>query len=61
MLETVAWGGAGVTPPDYAAEFLRLLEALEPERNIAATAAMIGFEEQMYWNGEKPVLRFTAP
>lgn len=60
-LETVAWGGAGVTPPDYAAEFLCLLEALEPERNIAATAAMIGFKEQMYWNGEKPVLWFTAP
>ncbi len=52
-LETVACGLAGMTPPDYAAEFLRLLEVLESERNVAATAAMIGFEEQTYRNGGK--------
>lgn len=52
-LETVACGLAGLTPPDDAAEFGHLLDALESERNVAALAAVIGFEEQTYRNRGK--------
>lgn len=52
-LETALCGVLGISAPDYAAEFARLLDALERPGNVAAIASYLNFEADTYRNKGK--------